>query len=298
MDLLRLRAGRLAVDLAPHAGGSIARFAIEEKGRLPVDLLRPADPESLAGGTGKDSASYPLVPFSNRIADGRLIVEGRDIYMRPNAPGFKHPIHGDGWRRPWLVERSNDTDADLLYVHDRQGWPFPYRARQSFRLTEDGLTVSISVQSTDPSPVPAGIGLHPYFVRDEDTTLQLNLRRVWLADAEVLPTTRVDIPPRWDFSTARRVSNVVLDNCFDGWDGQAVITWPSRKIRMDVEASPVFGHVVLYTPEARPYFCVEPVSHANNGFALHALGVEDVGYRLLANGDRLSGEVAFRVSSL
>ena len=53
MDLLRLRAGRLAVDLAPHAGGSIARFAIEEKGRLPIDLLRRADPESLADGTGK-----------------------------------------------------------------------------------------------------------------------------------------------------------------------------------------------------------------------------------------------------
>lgn len=298
MDLLRLRAGRLAVDLAPHAGGSIARFAIEEKGRLPIDLLRPTDPDALTLGSGKDTACYPLVPFSNRIADGRLIVEGRDIYMRPNTPGFKHPIHGDGWHRPWLVERSNDTDADLLYVHDRQGWPFPYRARQSFRLTEDGLTVGISVQSTDPSPVPAGIGLHPYFVRDEDTTLALNLKRVWLADADVLPTTRVDIPPRWDFSTPRKVSNTVLDNCFDGWDGQAVITWPHRRVRMDIEASPVFGHVVIYTPEARPYFCVEPVSHANNGFALHALGVEDVGYRLLANGDRLSGEVAFRVSSL
>jgi aldose 1-epimerase len=298
MELLRLRAGRLAVDLAPHAGGSIARFAVEERDRPPVDLFRRTDPAYLTIGRGADSACYPLVPFSNRIADGRLIVDGRDIYMRPNTLGQKHPIHGDGWRRPWLVERFNDTDADLLYVHDRQGWPFPYRARQSFRLTEDTLTVGISIQSTDPSPVPAGIGLHPYFIRDDDTTLAARMKRVWLADADVLPTTRVDVPARWDFSTPRKVSGIALDNCFDGWDGVATVAWPSRRLKLDIEASPVFGHVVVYIPEGKPYFCVEPVSHANNGFALHALGVEDVGYRLLANGDRLSGEVAFRVFDL
>jgi aldose 1-epimerase len=298
MDLLRLKAGRLVVDLAPHAGGSIARFAVEEKDRPPVDLLRPTDPSMLASGRGNNSACYPLVPYSNRISDGRLIVEGRDIYMRPNWPGQRHPMHGDGWRRAWLVERFSDTDAEFLYVHDRQGWPFPFRARQSFRLSEDALSISISLTSTDPSPIPAGIGLHPFFVRDEDTALECRLKRVWLADAEVLPTTRVDVPPRWDFSTRRKIDNMILDNCFDGWDGQAAITWPTRGYRMDIEASPVFGHLVIYIPDDRPYFCVEPVSHANNGFALHALGVEDVGYRLLANGDRISGEVSFRVSSL
>lgn len=295
MDLLPLRAGRLAVDLAPHAGGSIARFAVEgpEGG---VDIMRPADPATLAQGRGNNSSCYPLVPYSNRIADGRVMVDGRDIYMRPNWPGQRHPMHGDGWRRPWLVERFNETEADLLYVHDRQGWPFPYRARQSIRLSEDALTVGISVQSMDSSPVPIGLGLHPFFVRDEDTTLAYKAARVWLADADVLPTTRVEVPPRWDFSTQRKLGAIVLDNCFDGWDGQATIAWPSRGLRLDIEASPVFAYAVVYVPEGRPYFCFEPVSHANNGFALHQLGVEDVGYRLLAKGDRLAGEVVFRVT--
>ena len=55
MDLLRLRAGRLAVDLAPHAGGSIARFAIEGADG-PVDLLRPADLAALTGSRGNASS--------------------------------------------------------------------------------------------------------------------------------------------------------------------------------------------------------------------------------------------------
>jgi len=149
----------------------------------------------------------------------------------------------------------------------------------------------------DSSPVPIGVGLHPFFTRDDDTTLACKAARVWLADAEVLPTTRVEVPPRWDFSTQRKLGNIVLDNCFDGWDGQATITWPSRGLRVDIEASPVFAYAVIYVPEGRPYFCFEPVSHANNGFALHQLGVEDVGYRLLAKGDRLSGEAVFRVTT-
>lgn len=95
MTVLSLRAGRLAVDLAP-AGGSIARFAIETVGTI-IDLLRPTDSDA--------KACYPLVPFSNRIANGRLIVDGEEFVLAPNWPGQRHPMHGDGWARPWWVAR-------------------------------------------------------------------------------------------------------------------------------------------------------------------------------------------------
>jgi aldose 1-epimerase len=296
--MLRLESGPLVVDLAPEAGGSIARFSIEAAGRA-FDLMRPAEPEAIAAGRGSGGSSYPMVPFSGRIADGRFAVDGRAIVLAPNWPGQRHPMHGDGWAHPWTVDRSTATSADLVYAHDgRTGWPFRYVARQSFILTGEALAVSIEVESRDSEPMPAGIGLHPYFTREPDTTLTCALDRVWLADAEVIPTTRVEVPPEWRFRTPRRVDDVVLDNCFEGWDRRATIAWPGRGLRLDLEASAVFGHAVIYIPPGRPYFCVEPVSHANNAFALHALGVEDVGYRLLGPGDRLQGDVVFRVGSL
>lgn len=284
MTLLSLRAGGLAVDLAPAAGGSIARFAIDA-----WDLLRPMPPDAVASGKGDRAAAYPLVPFSNRIANGRLAFDGGEITLRPNWPGIRHPMHGDGWAAAWDVVRSDARSAELEYRHDgRTGWPFRYRARQTFALGDDGLAVTIGVENLEARAVPAGIGLHPFFTRDAETELACRTAAVWLADAEALPTERVAVPPAWDFASGRRVGDIVLDNCFDGWDGRAAIAWPRRHLRLDLVASPPFRHLVIYVPPGRPYFCVEPVSHANG----------KVGEALLAPGATLAGEIVFRLSRL
>src|SRR5262252_7362326 len=133
MKLLLLRAGRLGVALAPEAGGSIARFAADG-----IDLLRPATRQALASGRGNDTACYPLVPFSGRIANGRLDLDGEQIVLQPNWPGQRHPMHGDGWAQPWKVRATDERSAEIEYAHDaRSGWPFRYRARQFYRLDHD-----------------------------------------------------------------------------------------------------------------------------------------------------------------
>ena len=63
------------------------------------------------------------------------------------------------------------------------------------------------------------------FTRDADTELAFRAAAVWLADEEVLPTKRVAVPPEWDYSRPRPVAPG-LDNCFEDWDGRAVVTWP------------------------------------------------------------------------
>jgi aldose 1-epimerase len=298
MTLLSLRAGRLAVELAPSSGGSIVRFAVEGPAGA-TEVMRRATTETIASGLGNHASAYPLVPYSNRIAEGRLAVDGDEIQLQPNWPGQRHPMHGDGWARPWTVVRSDSKSAALVYEHDgKVGWPFRYRARQSYHLADDSLAVVISVENLESRALPAGIGLHPFFVRDADTEFTLRTEHVWLADAEAIPTTRVPVPARWDFRMPRRVDDVVVDNCFDGWDGHAGIVWPRRGLRLDIAASDRLRHVVFYVPAGRDYFCVEPVSHANNAFALAAHGVEDVGTISVAPGAVLSGEIVFQLSSL
>lgn len=284
MQLLSLRSGRLAVDLAPSAGGSIARFTAGDS----VDLLRPASAEAIASGRGNDSSCYPLVPFSNRIANGRLAVGGEEFLLPSNWPGIRHPMHGDGWARSWAVERHDACSADLAYAHDgRNGWPFRYHARQSFRLEDNRLVVGMAIENRESWPVPAGLGLHPFFTRDADTELACHCRGVWQTDAEVLPLEHVAVPPGWDFADSRPVDGIVLDNCFDGWNGNATITWPRRGLKLDLMASEPFRHLVIYIPKGRPFFCVEPVSHASGA----------VGQSLLAAGATLAGEIVFRLSN-
>lgn len=284
MTLLTLQAGRIAVDLAPRAGGSIAGFRFGGD----LDLLRPMPPQAIASGRGNEAACYPLVPYSNRIADGRLLFDGQEIHLDPNWPGVRHPMHGEGWAHPWDVARHDQHSAELVHVHDgSKGWPFRYRASQSFRLEEDGLFVTFAIENLEHRAVPAGLGLHPFFRRDADSELAFSATGVWLGDAEVLPTKQVAVPPAWDYSRLRKV-DAGLDNCFEGWDGRAVIAWPSRGLKLELQASQPFRHVVVYTPADRSYFCVEPVSHANG----------KVGEALLAPGAALSGDIAFRLSML
>jgi aldose 1-epimerase len=287
MTLLALRTGRLHVELAPAAGGSVARFTCDD-----IDILRPMMPAAIASGKGNDAALYPLVPYSNRIRDGRLVFEGEAFQLALNWPGIDYPMHGDGWAHPWKVAAADGVSAEIVYEHERAakqgGWPFRYRARQSYRLDDDRLTIRMALENLEDRPVPAGIGLHPFFARDPDTELSLRAHAVWTADSEQLPLERIAVPPEWDFRAARRVDNVMLDNCFDGWDGRAMILWPQRRLRLDLEASGPFRHVVIYIPPGERHFCVEPVSHANS----------QVGLSSLAAGGVLAGETVFRLSNL
>lgn len=285
MNLLSLRAGRLSLDLAPDCGGSIARFAIDGKG----DILRPASAEALASGKGNNTACYPLVPYSNRIAGGRLRFDGEEVMLASNWPGQRHPMHGDGWSRSWEIARSDTHSAELIYEHDGLlGWPFRYRAWQSLRLDDDRLTVSMSLENLEHRVVPGGLGLHPFFTRDADCDLTCRTTDVWLTDTEVISTERAPVPASWDFSQPRRANDIVLDNCFAGWDGRAILRWPSRGLAVDLSATEPFRHLVIFTPPRRPFFCVEPVSHANGA----------IGQTHLAAGATLSGEIVFGVRTL
>ena len=131
--------------------------------------------------------------------------------------------------------------ATISFEHDgRTGWPFRYRAMQTFALTPQALVVRLSLENREVRAVPGGLGLHPFFVREPDCELFFDADHVWLADAEVLPTKRVAVPTEWDFCHGRRLDDVPLDNCFEEWDGHASVIWPRRKLRLEIAASEPF----------------------------------------------------------
>ncbi len=287
MNLLTLRTAHLGLDLAPAAGGAIARFAVDG-----VDILRPMAAADIASGKGNNGSSYPLVPFAGRIRDGRLDFEGEQIRLAPNWPGARHPLHGDGWANPWQVMQSDRTSASISYLHERPGeqggWPFRYRASQHFKLEDDRLTIRMTLENLEDRAVPGGFGLHPYFVRDADSELVCRSQAVWLMDAEVMPTERVAVPPAWDFSGGRKVNDVALNTCFEGWDGRATLIWPQRRLRLDMAAGTPFGNLVLFMPAGESFFCVEPWSH----------GLGQIDRTRLDPHATLEGEVVFRVATL
>lgn len=286
---LELRHGDLELDLRPASGGVITGF--RHRGH---DLMRPATAAYAEAGDPGQSSCFPLVPFSNRVADASFSFGGQRYALPRNFPPEPHAIHGQGWQTAWTVLEAGATTARLGFDHAVGATPLTYRAEQTFALDDDGLTIAIGVTNTGDGPMPAGIGLHSYFVRTEGVTLRASPAHVWLADARKLPEEQVLVPAHWDFAGAARVSPLSLDHCFGGWDGKAEIRWPETGVSLRIDADPVFGHVVVYVPPGEDFFCVEPVSHVNDGFNLLARGVRGTGVRILAAGDSLSGTIRFR----
>ncbi len=289
-DLLRLRHGAFELEVCPGLGGALTAF--RHRGR---DLMRPAGPGFLAQGDPGAASSFPLVPFSNRIADRRFTFEGRVYELPANFPSEPHAIHGQGWQHAWTVAETSAGRVVLDFAHRIAGTPFDYRARQTLALGERGLEITLELTNAGTGPMPAGLGVHPYFVRTPGVTLKAHLDAVWLMDARKIPTQPAPLPAEWDFASAPRVGALSMDHCFGGWDGRALLQWPETGITLELEAEPLFGRLVVYIPPDQDIFCVEPVSHVNDGFNLAARGVPDTGIRVLAAGETLSGRIWFRL---
>lgn len=260
-----LRAGALRLAVRPDVGGAIA--GLWHHG---VAVLRSQPPEQLADW--RAAASFPLVPFSNRIADGRFDWQGRHHRLGPDPDGGAHPLHGVGHRSVWQVEpvRGPSGPAELaLTLHHRadDDWPFDFEARQLFQLGPTSLRAELRVTNTAAHAAPVGIGWHPYFPRRARSRLHFECSGRWEADANKLPTQLVP-----QSGVDADIAHLDHDNGFEGWSGAARI----RDEMFSLTLRSSLSRLVLYTPREADHFCVEPVSHVANAInqpAPSALGV-------------------------
>ena len=287
-----LTCGAARLEVCPDAGASVARYQTMVDGNQ-VHWLRPASAETLRQGDPLGMACFPLVPFSNRIRRGRFSFHGRQVTLPSNRSNMPHAIHGHGWQAAWAVSDRSPEAVTLEYVHAADAWPYPYRARQHFRLTDAALSITLEVENIGGEAMPAGLGLHPYFSRRDGARVATAVDRVWLTDDEVLPTELAPVPTDWRLSDGLDVDAVALDNGFTGWNGHARIDWPASGQALSIEADAAFRFMVIFTPPGADFFCVEPVSHCTDAVNMAAAGRNDTGMAVLSPGERLSGTVTF-----
>ena len=292
-EIIALSAGRARLGVAPSLGGSIAYYRSTDAARS-HDWMRAASPADLASGQAGRLACFPLVPFSNRIRAGRFDFGGHAIRLPLNQPPEPHAEHGHGWQAPWAVVESSVDHLVIRYDHATDAWPFPYRARQDFALSDDELRVTLSVENRGRETMPVGLGLHPYFPRTAQCRLVAPVEAMWATDAEVMPTMLTGADPRLASGNGLPIAEAVLDNAFTGWGGEATIRWPERGAQLMIGADAPLRFLVVYTPADEDYFCAEPVSHCTDAFNLAAQGRRDTGMLTLDPGASLSATVRFR----
>lgn len=280
-ELLILATGDLELALAPGVGGCVASFERRTPDRT-VMLLRGERrvPERVL-----DAASFPLVPYVNRIRGGRFSFDGRDIELAPNMAGDPNPLHGQGWLSSWDVIKRMGTTAALRFVHSAGEWPWDYEAVQHVALDPFGVTMVLSCTNRSDRPMPCGLGHHPCFPCTGETRLDTEVRWAWTIDAQVLPVEKVRAEGHYDLAD-RAICGQGLDNGFGAWSGRARIATPGDNFAVEM-SSPDARFLQLHSPEQGDFFVAEPVSHANS--ALNAAEPEwpALGLQILSPGETM-----------
>lgn len=253
MAELILQSGAWHARVLPDAGGLIAALACGD-----VPVLRAMPPGSRSP---LDAACFPLVPWCNRIADGRFDWEGAEVALSRNFLPERHAIHGHGWQSVWAVESQGPGNCTLVHRHDgaAPGWPWAYLARQQIVLSDAGCTITLLLTNLSKRLMPAGLGLHPYLRRRPESRVRFAAAGVVAVGADLIPTG-MSLPPAQfaDFATGAALPAGLIDHCFTGWDGTASVTDDCGTITLAAEGA---GLLHLYAPEDPAILCLEPVSH-------------------------------------
>jgi aldose 1-epimerase len=300
-----LRCGGLRAAVAPAIGGSLSAFysLTERPGGEPLrhDWLRPAEPAGSAAPEAQGPlgmASFPLLPWCNRIRDGRFAWRGRTVQLPPNFADSRHTIHGVGWQVPWQLDARGEHRVSLRLHHRGDArWPFAFEARQCYTLDAHGLSIEIELVNTGEAPMPAGLGHHPYFAHRREgcgTRVQAEVGAIWQSDTECLPLAlSATHPAVAALRGGLRLGEHVLDNNFTGFARTARVDWPDGRA-LTMRASAPLDHFVLYSPADRDTFCMEAVSNCTDWINLRARDPSlPVGGHVLAPGETLTATIRF-----
>jgi len=259
MQIELLQCGDIRLEVCPAIGGSITRFSIEGQ-----DILRSASKEAFLHRDPGSMGAFPMIPYCNRVAGGCFWFEGRQIQLLKNFPPELCSIHGLGWTRAWSIDYKTETVLILSYDHDGRDWPWKFSSEQQFSVKSDRLDYKLSIKNLDSRPMPAGLGLHPFFPEKHLARLSCSFQGRWQCDSVGLPSQFLGLEKSDQFDGSATMNNYDVDHIYTGLNSDIGLRWDNKKYGVKFENSEeIFGYVV-YSPPKHDFLCVEPITHLPN----------------------------------
>lgn len=282
---LILESGDWRARALPEMGGLLGGL---DRGGVPILRTMPA-----RSGSPLDAACFPMVPWCNRIAGGRFEWGRQTIALTPNFAPERHAIHGHGWQVAWDVAAVTADSCTLAYRHPActAGWPWAYTAEQRIALSPEGCAIALTLTNLANTPMPAGLGLHPYLRRRPESRVRFSAERICEAGSDMIPTGRLFSPATFgDFVAANGATlpAAAIDHCYTGWGGAAVISDDCGIITLSARGA---THLHVYAPQQVDVLCLEPVSHRPD-----AINARPAGMTLLAPGAQMMLELRIAAS--
>ncbi|MEL4357459.1 MULTISPECIES: aldose 1-epimerase family protein [unclassified Luteococcus] len=212
-----------------------------------------------------------LMPWPNRIRDGKWSLDGADFQLPVNEPERGNAIHGLVKDRMWtLVDQAPEHVTQRLLLEPEQGWPGTLELLLTHQLSEAGLGVEVTARNLGTAAAPFGYAAHPYLlppdpqVALDECVLVLPFAQRLESDERLLPVALHDVAgTTFDRRGPLPVAGLELDTAFTSpvlADGQWQAQLAGGDSRTVLWASPELGWVQVYTPGDRASIAVEPMT--------------------------------------
>ncbi len=180
--------------------------------------LTPGYPEEVSPPFG---CGIVLVPWPNRVEDGRWTLDGQPQQLDLTEPDRHNAIHGLLRYTAYdLVEHAGHAVTLSATVWPQHGYPFLLETDVRYELVDDGLRVTHRIRNRSDRPAPVALGAHPFFtigdVAPEDLVLTVHAATRIEVDDRLNPVGTSPIDPRLRAGLALR--EVELDHAFADLD--------------------------------------------------------------------------------
>jgi aldose 1-epimerase len=260
--------------VAVEVGGGLREYTLD--GRNVLDGYN-AD-EMSSSGRGQ-----VLIPWPNRIQDGRYSFEGQDHQLPLDDVEEQDAIHGLVRWGSWIAcDRAENRVVMEHTLHPQPGYPFSLSLSVEYLLSEEGLLVRTTATNRGPSLCPYGSGNHPYLTvsgsRVDSLTLRVPGDTLLRSDERGIPVDRLPTEGTdYDFREPRVIGSTVLDHAFSGLargeDGRARVELrdPDRGDGVTLWVDDAYPYVMVFTGDPLPdvnrrSLAVEPMTCPPNAF--------------------------------
>lgn len=248
-------------------GGGLREYAVGE---------RPVLDGYEAGELCPSGRGQLLVPWPNRIEDGRYELGGRSHQLALDEPERSNAIHGLVRWSEWSVASREAARAVLEHVlHPSPGYPFTLGLRVEYSLAQDGLTVRLDATNLGPEPCPFGAGAHPYLAVPGDSVDEVELcvpaRTVLESNERGLPVGKVAVTGELDLREPRQIGGTKLDHCFTDLERESGGRAVARAGETSLWVDGSYPYLMVFTGDGLPdvnrrSVAVEPMTCAPNAF--------------------------------